>query len=655
MHLRSSISAILFFLVFLTVASSNALAADWKPVPPEHIGMKSPSVEPDADAEALFWEVTVNDEDLDTVLSHYIRIKIFTERGKESEGKVEIPYLGSTRIRDIAARTIKPDGTVIEMKKDAVFERTLLRASGFKVNAKSFALPGVEPGVIVEYRWREIRRSYAYMRFYLQRAIPVQTVKYYIKPYAFFQYGMRLAAFNGPSQLPIQKEKGGFYSVTVNNVTAYREEPRMPPEDQVRRWMLVYYSEGHKIEPQKFWKEHGKRVYDAYKPLMKVNDDVKRAAAEATGGASTPEEKLERIYNYCRTKVKNVYNEASGFTAEQREKMKENKQPSDTLKRGVGTTRDINMLFAAMATASGFDARLAQLGDRGDIFFDPNFPDDYFLNTANIAVRVGENWRFFDPGTSYIPFGMLRWQEEGVDALVSDPKDPVFVKTPLSPPDKSVQKRTAKLKLLEDGTLEGEVQIEYTGHLAAYHKANNDEDSADKREENLRDRIRSQMSTAELSEVRIENVTDQDKPFMCSFKVRIPGYALRTGKRLLFQPAFFQKGIGALFPTSQRRYAIYFQYPWMEDDTVIIELPEGYALDNADAPSPFNVDRHAHYDVKIGVFEGGRAIQYKRSFYFGGGNVLLFPTNSYSNLKKVFDELLERDNHTLAVRQTSVN
>jgi len=637
------------------MTSSSALADDWRPVPPEHIGMKNPAIEPDADAEALFWEVTVNDEDYDTVLSHYIRVKIFTERGKESQGKVEIPFAGRTRIRDIAARTIKPDGSVIEMKKDAVFERTLFRASGFKVNVKSFALPGVEPGVIVEYRWKEIRPSFAYMRFYVQREIPVQTVKYYLKPFEYFRYGMRLASFNGPSQLPIQKEKNGFYSVTVNNVSAYKEEPRMPSEDQVRRWMLIYYSEGHKLDPQKYWKEHGKKVYDSYKPLMKVNDDVKRATAEAIADASTTDQKLERIYNYCRTKVKNIFNDASGLTAEQIEKMKENKQPSDTLKRGMGTTRDINMLFAAMVTAAGFDARLAELGDRGDIFFDQNFPDDYFLNTSNIAVNVEGNWRFFDPGTTYIPFGMLRWQEEGTEALISDPKDPVFVRTPLSPPNKSVEKRTAKLKLLEDGTLEGEVRLEHTGHLAAYHKENNDEDSADKREDNLRDRFRARMSAAEISDIRLENVTDQEKPFVCSFKIRIPGYAQRTGKRLLFQPAFFQRGIGAVFPTSQRKHSIYFHYPWMEDDTVIIELPAGYALDNADAPAPFNADKHAGYDVKIGVFDGGRAIQYRRTFFFGGGNALLFAPNAYPTLKQIFDELHERDNHTIAVKQAAGN
>ena len=41
---------------------------------------------------------------------------------------------------------------------------------------------------------------------------------------------------------PIVKEKNGFYSMTMTNMPAYREEPRMPPEDQVRTWVLIYYT-----------------------------------------------------------------------------------------------------------------------------------------------------------------------------------------------------------------------------------------------------------------------------------------------------------------------------------------------------------------------------------------------------------------------------
>ena len=129
------------------------------------------------------------------MLNHYLRIKIFTERGRESQSRIDIPYLNSWSIKDIAARTIKPDGTIVELKKEDVFERTIVKSSGLKIKAKSFAMPGVEPGAIIEYRWKEVRNDQVanYIRLQLQRDIPVQLVKYYIKPLHGSEFSLRNA------------------------------------------------------------------------------------------------------------------------------------------------------------------------------------------------------------------------------------------------------------------------------------------------------------------------------------------------------------------------------------------------------------------------------------------------------------------------------
>lgn len=555
----------LFILCLIASTASPVLAGDWKPLEPAEVALKAPVVEKDADAEAIFWEVRVDDNpEGDLIYDHYVRIKIFTERGRETQSKIDIIFgkifRANIKIQNIAGRTIKPDGQIIELKKDDIFERDIVRASGLKAKAKSFAMPGVEPGAIIEYRCREVRsnQSAQYIRLQFQRDIPVQRVKYYIKPFPFPGMGMKAQTFHSSAEVKFGKEKDGFYSTTMVNMPAHREEPHMPPEDEVRTWTLLYYSREDKLEPAKYWKELGQRIYEVAKPLMKVNDEVKQATTTAIGDATTPEQKLDRIFEFCRTKIRNVSSPAGGLTIEERAKFKENKTPSDTLKRGMGTAADIDLLFAAMATAAGLDARLSLSPDRSDIFFSPNSSLSYFLEPAHIAVRVGEGWRFFNPGYPYIPQGMLIWKEEGNSVLITDPKEPVFVRTPLSGPERTAEKRTAKLKLLEDGTLEGDVRIEYTGHLAVEKKSANDEDSPSEREQSLSDMVKSRMSTAELSGIKIENVTDPAKPFVYQYHVRIPGYAQRTGKRLFLQPAFFQRGAGPLFPTSSRFYPIDF-------------------------------------------------------------------------------------------------
>jgi hypothetical protein len=668
MSLMLSLVGLIFVAAVPSALASGDDWKEWRPIDRSVFDLKEPVVEKDADAEALFWDVRIADEidggELRTVLNHYIRIKVFTERGRESQSKIDIPFGKNEKIKDIAARTLKSNGEIIELKKEDVFERTIVKASGIKIKAKSFALPGVEPGSVIEYRWREVREDslITYERLQFQRDIPIQRVKYYIKPLNLAEYGlsgpdygMRYQTFHGQGG-DLVKEKNGFYSMTMTNMPAIHEEPRMPPEDEIRTWTLLFYVVGdYERDPDKFWAKHGKLIYDKTKKYMKVGSEVQQAAATAIGNATTPEEKLERLYNFCKTQIKNVGDDASGFTEEERDKMKESKSPADTLKRGMGYTSDIDLLFAAMATAAGFEARVVNSARRDDIFFDKSFASDYFIRTYNIAVRVGNEWRFFDPGSTYVPYGMLLWQEEAQEALVSDSKEPTFVKTPLSPPEKSQQKRTATLKLSEDGTLEGDVRIEYTGHFAVEKKEQNDEDSAAEREQTLRDMIKGQMSTAELSNINVQNVTDPVKPFIYAYHVRVPGYAQRTGKRLFLQPAFFEHGLGPLFPTSERKYPVYFHFPWSEEDTVTIDLPAGYALDAPDKPAPFSAGDLSKYNVEMGITKDGRKLIYKRSFFFGNGGALYYPTQSYTQLKLYFDRLNKSDDHTITLKQNAAS
>ncbi|HEX6182885.1 MAG TPA: DUF3857 domain-containing protein, partial [Pyrinomonadaceae bacterium] len=668
-----ALAACLCLAALAAAPASAAFGPDWKPIDPSHLAMKAPVVEKDADAEVIFWEVRVADEMNGsvprTVLTHYVRIKIFTERGRESQSRVDIlaPKIfgREIKINDIAGRTIKPDGSIVELKKEDIYERDVVKASGVKVKAKTFAMPAVEPGAIIEYRWREVRGDTIsfYDQLDFSRDIPVQFVKYSLKPLSLpgFPYGMRAQTFHG-QMTPFVKEKDGYYSTSMSNVPAFREEPRMPPEHAVRPWMLVYYSEDKKLTPDKYWKEYGKEVYEQHKTYLKVNDEIKRAAAEAVAGATTDEEKLQRLFDYVRAKVKNAYDDAAGYTSDQLKKLKNNKTPADTLKRGVGDWHDIDMLFGALAAASGFDVRVAKVANRQHFFFDPNFPDSYFIESPqgleNIAVRVGDQWRFYDPGSAYTAPGMLNWQEEGQPALISDPKDPIFVTPPVSGPEKSVERRTAKLKLSEDGTLEGDLRIEYTGHLATDRKEYNDDESPASREELLKNMFKSRHGGIEITDVKVENVTDPVKPFVYTLRVKVPAYAARTGKRLLFQPAFFQRGLGALFPTSTRRHTVYFHYPWSEEDKVEIELPAGFALDNAEAPTPLAAGGLTKYQPRLLITKDGRTLTYERKFHFGaatpdGGNSLMFPTSVYSQLKTFFDELHKQDGHTLSIKQAA--
>jgi hypothetical protein len=247
---------------------------------------------------------------------------------------------------------------------------------------------------------------------------------------------------------------------------------------------------------------------------------------------------------------------------------------------------------------------------------------------------------------------MLRWQEEGVDALLVA-ESPMWVKTPLSPAEKSKEKHVADLKLDENGTLEGDVTVEFTGHLAVERKVFNEDDSPEQREENLKESVKSRLSSAELTNIVIENATDSSKPFVYKYHVRVPEYAQRTGKRLFFQPGYFQKGISALFSAGTRSYPIYFHYPWSEEDKITITLPKGYALDNADRPIPVEAGDVCKHQINIGVTKDDKTLVYNRTFFFGGNNSIIFAVKTYEPLKELFDQIHKADNHMITLKQTA--
>ena len=124
MNLSFKKHSVLLFLSFLLLINLQVVFAGddtWREVTTAELQMKTPKVEPGADAEAIFWEVRVDDSGTDNlIMKHYIRVKIFTERGREKYSKIDIPFVKGMKIKDILARVIKADGTIVELAKKRI-------------------------------------------------------------------------------------------------------------------------------------------------------------------------------------------------------------------------------------------------------------------------------------------------------------------------------------------------------------------------------------------------------------------------------------------------------------------------------------------------------------------------------------------------------
>ncbi|MEO7507664.1 MAG: DUF3857 and transglutaminase domain-containing protein, partial [Pyrinomonadaceae bacterium] len=363
----------------------NAGEDPWLPVNPVELAQKAPIVEKDADAEYLLWEVKVDDEDSrDLALKYNVRIKIFTERGREQFSKIDLVASPRSKIKEVKARVIQPDGSTVEIGQADIFERLIIKIGKAKIKAKSFAVPGIQPGVIVEYRYREVfPNTAAVMDLEFQKEIPVQTLSYSIRPNTAFG-PMEFVRHNMRAETRFVDEKDDFSRITVNNVPAFHEEPQMPPEKEVRPWMEISYSSNEGFKGDTYWTLQSQAFAALIKDYTKVSDEVKRTAAEITKGAATDDERVVRIYEFCQSRVRNITYDAA-MSAEEKEKVKDNKSPSDTLKRQVGWAPDVNFLFVALARAAGIDATMVLTGNRSDSFFDRSMKDVELLHFASAA------------------------------------------------------------------------------------------------------------------------------------------------------------------------------------------------------------------------------------------------------------------------------
>jgi hypothetical protein len=46
-----------------------------------------------------------------------------------------------------------------------------------------------------------------------------------------------------------------------------------------------------------------------------------------------------------------------------------------------------------------------------------------------------------------------------------------------------------------------------------------------------------------------------------------------------------------------------------------------------------------------------KTLIYKRKFFFGGNEAILFPPETYPTMKRLFDEINKGDNHTITLKQ----
>ncbi|PYQ53047.1 MAG: hypothetical protein DMF59_02860 [Acidobacteria bacterium] len=420
-NMKAPMAALLLFATSLS--ARGVRNSDFRTATPAELAMQSVPFAPGVPAVVLNW--IQRRDDVAMYESEYLRIKVLAPEGKKY-GDVEIPYISQwTGAVAFEARLTRPDGTIIPFN-GKTYDKLAVRFGSIRVMVKTFSIPDVQPGSIIEY-CSEVGLRYTPMHytFTLQRDLPVLSAMLWIHPVNdpwLIDY-RRL-----PQDVKKTKTRDTF-QLDIQNIPPFEAEPYSLPDRELKAVAHFFYTD-RDLKLDTFWLDKGR----AWTPIIEdfISGDVApihEAAQQAIALATTPEEKLRKLYAVAQ-RIRNLDYESDKTEAEEK-RLRENRSAQDVLRNGYGHSIEITRLFIALARSAGFEAHAVCIGSRRDGFFTKTLPSASQLDDEVALVRLDGKEIAIDAGTPMAPFATLAWQKAPVPGLkLQKKRDPEWIETP---------------------------------------------------------------------------------------------------------------------------------------------------------------------------------------------------------------------------------
>jgi hypothetical protein len=637
---RAVLFLLLISLVRLQFPGRPIEAGDeWQPIDPADLKMTSEPKAPGAPAIYLYRQVDRQETGRGNHTEfNYVRIKILTEEGRKY-ANVEIPYSKATSgINGIRARTIHPDGSIVNFE-GKIFENTIVKSKTLKYLAKTFTLPDAQVGSIIEYRYTlDLEDNYLFAsNWMVSEDLFTRKAVFSLKPYERWPLQWNWPAGLPPGTNPPKQDPDHVIRMTAVDVPAFQTEDHMPPENEVKfRVNFVYDEDGFESDPARFWKKYGKKQFEQTEKFVDRRKAMEQAVSQIISPSDPADTKLRKIYARCQ-QVRNL-DFARRDELAKPEKLKPNENVEDVWKNGVGSGKDINLLFLALARAGGFEAYYVRLSGRSEFFFRKERMNSRELDADTVLVKSEGKDLYLDPATKFAPYGLMPWMETGVTGLRIDNQGGTWIQTEVPESSNCKVVRQADLKLDEEGSLEGSVKVTYTGLEALGKRLSYRLSDDTQRKEYLEEELKNVIPAA--AEVELKNKPDwnsSDEKFVAEYSVKVPGWANPAGKHVVLPLSLFAGAQKHMFEHSQRTYAIYFAYMFQTEDATRIALPEGWKVESL--PKEFHLDAKAadyriHAEGKENKLEVSRTLR---------SDIVLLQSALYPALREFYQKVRTGD------------
>jgi uncharacterized protein DUF3857 len=594
-------------------------------------------------------ETTVKDSG-ETITRERRVIKVLRPDGR-SAAYQGVPFDEETRLNYFKGWSISGKGLEYEAKKDDIAE--VAAGAGYEIysdaKAKVMRIPGVDVGTVVGVEWEQKRHPYTFEdHWFFQRSQPVERARFILHLPQSWEF--RASWIHHAEQEP--QVQGGTYIWDLTNIPRIEDELEMPHWRALAGQLVVtYFSEKTRGRDYSNWSDFA-AWYNQLTSGMRDPSPALQQKVQELAPANLP--LLDRIKALARFAQRDVRYAAieigiGGF------------QPhpaSQVFNNRYGDCKDKATVLSAMLAQIGVKSYYVPVHTDRGVYTEKTPPTNGF-NHVILAIQLPQgsfktpmaalyehpqlgHLLIFDPTSRVVPFGEIPSYEQDNYGLLVTEHGGELIHLPLSTPEANRITRTAKLTLMPDGSMKGEVQEIRTGSEAAIGRYTFEHQTTADRRKTLEQFLGRMMGNFQLDSVEADNLDDIEKELVIRYKFTADHYAKNTGPLLLVRPRVVGEKLGALDLSKPRHYPYEFDTPTLQTDAFEFNLPEGYRIDELPDAAQANFF-FGEYNSKIE--NAGHQLKYSREYKI---NAVRVPAEKINDLGKFFHQI-NQDERNMAV------
>lgn len=450
-------------------------------------------------------------------------------------------------------------------------------------------------------------------------------------------YQLRYKLYNLPRQ--DLDAANGQYSLTIENVKAVKTEPMMPDWPVIMPFCMVAPSEfeikGYKGRMDS-WQTFGAFIHKLTEGRDALPPDMAQKVKAMVQGVQDPYKKIEILYNFLQENNRyiSVQLGIGGW---------QTIPAAQVARTGYGDCKALSNYMGAMLREVGIDSKYTFIrnGDEGrpaDIDFVANQ-----FNHAILCVPLGKDTLWLECTSNTFAPGYIGGGNYNRHALLIDENGGTMVPTPSYPAAHNRQIRTVQGQLLDNGDIQLKAKTIYTGRQQEVLRDIQTSYSADKVIQFLRRRF--DMPTYDVHQHAYHFQRSRVPELHEELELTTTRYAQISGKRLFIVPNLLSKSGIKLNMDTARKFDIVLDYPYIDTDSSLITVPDGYEVESQPQPvevsSPFGT-----YTAKY-LFQNNQVVFIREFSQIAG----TYPARMYPELVTYLQAIHKYDRQRVVLRK----